>query len=76
MSKTQSRTKLAGTISKNLGELMADADPTTQQELADAVGIPLMVLHRTIHGSATPTIDAIVKIAAYYGVSVDSLLAR
>ena len=70
----QSTPQLAQTISHKVQTLIGTQRSMSQRELAEQIGIPTMVLNRTINGAATPTADAIVKMAAHFGVSTDELL--
>jgi len=65
---------IAATISRKLGDLMGRSEPLSQRALAAEIGIPTMVLNRAINGTGTPTAEAIIKIARYYGISTDELL--
>ena len=44
------------------------------QKLSDAIGIPRTSISNWINGRRTVQIDAVVKIALYFGVSTDYLL--
>lgn len=70
MQKTEHLTKK---VSQRLNALRA-GDDSTQRQLAESIGIPLAVLNRTITAKGTPSPDALVKMAQFYGVSVDWLL--
>jgi len=66
--------QLAEKISKKINQLMRKHQPKTQRELSESIGIPTAVLNRAINGTSTPAVEAIVKIAKYYGISTDELL--
>ena len=76
MKTVQSTPQLAKTISKNLRTLISQHEPMVQQELALDIGIPTMVLNRTIRGESTPCVAAIINMAKYYEVSTDWILGQ
>lgn len=70
----QATPDIADRISAKLRKLMDARPPISQKSLAGEIGIPTMVLNRAINGTATPTAEAIIKIAVYYGITTDELL--
>lgn len=69
----QATPQLSSVISERLGVLRT-GDARSQKEIAEEMGVPLMVLNRAIRGESTPAADALIKIAAFYGVTIDWLL--
>lgn len=69
----QQTPELAEIIGQRM-RVLRESDTSTQRELADLTKVPLAVLNRAIRGTATPSPDALVKIANHYGVSTDWIL--
>ena len=61
------------TISENIKRLRKEKN-TTQAELASEFGITCQSVCRWENGAAYPDIELITKIAAYFGITTDSLL--
>lgn len=74
MSKVKKKPETSTVISDRLHSLLDSHDKMPQRVLAEKIGIPTMVLNRTINNTACPNADAIVKMARYFGVSTDYLL--
>ena len=49
---------------------------TTQQSVADALGVTVGNVQKFEYGTARPKLDNIVKLADFFNVSVDYLLGR
>ena len=45
-----------------------------QQQIANAIGVPLRTYQRFEHGEREPTASTIIALAKFYGVSADYLL--
>lgn len=58
---------------KRLEDLRVDHD-LTQQQVADMLGCQREVYRRYEKGTRTIPVDFLIKLAEYYGVSVDYLL--
>lgn len=58
-----------------LRELMAEG-PTTQDQLATAAGKTRQTISQYVNGISEPGYNTLVKIADYYGTSIDYLLGR
>lgn len=58
-----------------LRELMAEG-PTTQDQLATATGKTRQTISQYVNGISEPGYNTLVKIADYYGTSIDYLLGR
>lgn len=67
-----------GTFALQLRKLMNKSPKTghsvTQKELAEAVGVRPQTISLYINGSTQPTPETLVKMAEFFGVSVDYLL--
>lgn len=48
----------------------------TQQELADGIGITAPAVNHYVNGRREPDIATLIKLADYFGVSVDYLIGR
>ena len=60
---------------KRLSDLRIDHD-LTQQQVADILGCKREVYRRYEKGTRTIPVDFLIKLADYYGVSVDHILGR
>ncbi len=60
-------------FAERLKELIVDKK-LNNQKLSDAIGIPRTSISNWINGRRTVQIDALVKIAVYFGVTTDYLL--
>ena len=60
---------------KRLTDLRIDHD-LTQQTVADVLGCKREVYRRYEKGTRTIPVDYLIKLADYYGVTVDYLLGR
>lgn len=45
----------------------------SQQELADLIGVSVRSLSRYENGTSVPPVDAAIKLAAYYRLSVEEI---
>ena len=71
----QSHPHLASKIKDRLAILM-ERRGETQREIARETGVTLSVLNTTIHGKGVPSTGSLIRIADYYGVSLDWLCGR
>lgn len=62
-------------FSSRLNELKKNNN-TSNQELADAVGISIRGLQFYLSGEKEPTMSKLIKIADYFNVSIDYLTGR
>lgn len=62
------------TMDTTLKKLRIDRN-VSQQDLADLIGVSIRSLSRYENGSSLPTVDAAIKLAAYYGLSVEELFS-
>lgn len=71
----QSHPELAGKIRDRLA-ILIERRRETQREIAAGTGVTLSVLNTTIRGKGVPSPDSLIRIADYYGVSLDWLCGR
>ena len=62
-------------LSANLKRLRNDAG-LSQQAMADSIGCTQSALSMWENGTRVPSVDAVCRIADYFGISVDTLLGR
>lgn len=62
------------TMDTTLKKLRIDRN-VSQQDLADLIGVSIRSLSRYENGSSLPTVDAAIKLATYYGLSVEELFS-
>lgn len=67
--------ELAGTIARRLAVLRANRTES-QRDIAESTGVTLSVLNAAIRGASVPSPGALIRLARYYGVSVDWLLGE
>lgn len=48
----------------------------TQQQVADAIGVTAPAMNHYINGRREPDIETLIKLADYFGVSIDYLVGR
>ena len=60
-------------IGKKLTALMYDKG-VTQREVAKAIGLSKTSVSYAVNGRVVPKADTLIKLAAYFGVTVDELL--
>lgn len=58
-----------------LKQIMAETG-VTQQQVADGIGMSLQAINNYIHDKREPNIATLIKLADYFGVSVDYLIGR
>lgn len=75
MTRMQKTAELAKEVSRAVRQIMAELD-LTQRDVASEAKVTLSVINRAYHGTATPSPDALVRIADRYNVTVDWLLGR
>lgn len=63
------------TIGATLKDLMACND-VSQRQLARETTLPISTISRLVQDKGEPTVEALGKLADYFGVSTDYLLGR
>ncbi len=58
-----------------LKQIMAETG-VTQQQVAGGIGVSAQAMNHYIHGRREPDIETLIKLADYFGVSVDYLIGR
>ena len=58
-----------------LRQIMAETG-TSQQELADAIGVSIQAVNNYVHEKREPNIDTLIKIAEFFSISLDYLTER
>lgn len=71
----QSETQLTANFGDNLAAMMAERNLSVQN-LADEVGISFMTVYRILRKERLTQLLIAIKLADYFGTSVDSFLAK
>lgn len=62
-------------LSNRLKDLLESHD-LSQRQLAKEIGVSNVTIYRIVHGQENVMLDVLIKLADYFGVSIDWLVGR